>query len=183
MRAVFAALALLVPGPVAAVTISEGTFGDFGNTLATRSVLPAQTTEIRGSVNFTLVFPGDPDPSDVDYAAFTDLVPGGSFTVFATTAYAPMGMSLRINDSTAALVVPQIYLPGNLFGGPQVQLASGIVPLSGELVFVPLSNDLSASYTFQLDAPRVVPEPGTALLLALGLVSLGCTRSRAVRRK
>lgn len=180
MRAVFAAVALLIPGPGTAVTISEGAFGDFGNSFAARSVLPAQTTEITGATTFVL----EPPISDPDFAAFTDLVPGTSFTVSATTAYAAQGLFLRILDLTGTLVVPPVSLPGNLFGGPQIQVASGIVPLSGELVFFIGSNDFTASYTFQLDAPRVVvPEPGTALLLALGLAALPFAGRRVIRGK
>jgi hypothetical protein len=44
------AAALLLPAGASAVTVTELAFGDLGDTFLTRTLLPAQTDEVQGSV-------------------------------------------------------------------------------------------------------------------------------------
>lgn len=178
--ALFAILAALVPGVASATTVAEGP--DFGDDFATRTLLPAQTDRIQGSVYFD-GFPPNASLWDNDFVAFTDLQPGATFSVTALDSFATFAFPLQILDSSGAVVVSGVSIPGNIAGGlPVVLVAAALVPASGELVFGIRSSDLSSFYKLQLDAPRVAPEPGTALLLALGLASLAGARRRTARR-
>jgi hypothetical protein len=168
-------LGAFVPSLAAALTVSEASLpgGDFGDAFASRTELPSQTDEIVGSVFIDFVSVVDPD-----FVAFTDLVPGSTFSVIDILSFGAMDFLLQILDETGALVVPAVGLPHEHIGLPPIEVATGTVPASGQLVFGIFSSDLHSSYQLQLVAPRVAPEPGTALLLTLGLAAL---RARSMR--
>jgi hypothetical protein len=57
---------------------------------------------------------------------------------------------------------------------------AGIVPASGTIVIrMSLSGEDAVGYQLDIDAPRVIPEPATALLIGLGLAVLGARTRRA----
>lgn len=149
-----AALAVEAEG----TTLNESSVGDFGNRFAARTILPDGTDVVRGL------------GSDLDYFAFTDLVPGSLFSITLTSLLyeAPF----RLYDESQNPLSPPITLPEL---GEQTLVGS--VPLSGELVVLAGGGFLSNFYEVTLVAERVVvPEPSTALLLGAGLAATAALR-------
>lgn len=168
------ATGLSFASPARATTVNEfADFGDFGDTFATRSFLPDGTDVVTGSVQFTVEPPFFIETPDLDFIAFTDLVPGASFSLDVTNAFGDAALVVSVLDGTGALLFPTAF--------PAVETTqnfSGTVPLSGELGLRLQHGQDSNAYTVALDAPRV-PEPGSAALLA----SLALARSFLRRRR
>jgi hypothetical protein len=155
-----------------AITIREGFFGEFGETFASRTVLPAQTDEVQGSVAWE--YQNEPPNLDDDYFSFADLLPGSPFTLTVEIIFShPVGFEAL--DSQGNLLMPPFSHPGDGRDPPTVR--TGIVPASGELVISAYAGEGENYYTLTLDAPRVViPEPTTAALVILGLAALAGVR-------
>lgn len=177
MRARAAALTAGALGTLAvqaeATPLLEGP--DFGDTFATRTLVPDGTDVVAGSA--VLEDSGPPfyiPIPDLDYFAFDDLVPGSAFSI---------SLGATVTDSTALFQLlddAQNALSG-FIAVPEFSAVvfAGIVPLSGELVVRAQAGQDSAGYEVVLTADRVaVPEPSAALLAGAGLAGASYLRRR-----
>ena len=149
-----------------ATTISETT--DFGNTFATRTLLPGGTDV----VNNASVFPFEGDSAD--FVTFQSLTPGASFTLSTTNT----GNSGDNVFTIGWYVGESSILDGD--AGPAASIA-GTVPQDGNLHFgLAVEGGPSAGvfYTLTLN----VPEPSALALLGGGLLAAAVlVRARARR--
>ena len=162
-----------------AVTITESV--DFGDTFADRTQAPPATDRVLGGVGFVVdqTDPQNPiafsDP--LDYVALTDLVPGATFTLLAQ-AFASENVGLSVLDESEGVVVTEVVFTETTF-----PTLTGIVPSSGTIVLrlrsVTSDSDFLTGWQVDIQAPRVVPEPATALLISLGLAGVAAFRRRA----
>jgi hypothetical protein len=173
-------LLLLIPEISRATSIVESTFGEFGDTLLSRSILPPGVDDVTGAVTITAVVGVPPVVvDDDDYIAFTDLVPGSAFSIVAEILDLVIA-SFQVLDSSGNAISPEILV--DKLGTDPPNILAGLVPSSGEIVIEVDAAGGSGYYHLSLDAPRV-PEPSTACLLAAGLVALAQTRRRSKRNR
>jgi hypothetical protein len=170
LRSLAASLvALGLAQSAAAITITESASVDFGDAFADRTQAPPATDRIQGGVGFVI---GSSDP--LDYIALTDLVPGATFTLFAQT-FVSENVGLSVLDEAEALLVAEVVFTETTF-----PTLTGTVPTSGTIVLrlrsVTSDGDFLTGWQVDVQAPRVVPEPATALLFAFGLATVGALR-------
>ena len=178
--ATFAAV-LLAPTLAAGLTVTEAPpIGDYGDDFASRTVLPDGADLVLGGVTFSIGGGFPPEVNvDVDYIALADLQPGASFTL-TLEKLMNQPVSFTVFDSLGGVLIPAFGLPGEQGAVPPT-VVSGIVPLDGEIAMRVQPGEGFVAYVIAIDALRVVPEPGAAALLAVGLVTR-LRRTRASRR-
>ena len=141
----------------AGTTFNEA--ADFGNTFATRTILPIGTDVVNGSV-----FPFEGDSAD--YITFHGLPPGGLFTLSSTN---------NGNDSTNLFHLSSLDAAGQTLdsdSGPAATV-SGTVPASGEIHFgMSVDGSPGAGVFYQL----TLPEPSATLLLGGGVLAVAALR-------
>jgi len=166
-------LLLLLPEISHATSIDESTFGEFGDTFLSRSILPTDVDSVTGAITLSVVVGVPPVVvDDDDYLSFTDLVPRSGFSIVVEILNL-MTASFQVLDTSGNAIGPKIFI--DELGTDPPNILAGLVPDSGEIIIEVDSAGGSGWYHLSIDAPRV-PEPSTACLLAAGLIALARIR-------
>jgi len=141
-----------------AASVTETTFGDFGNTFALQTLLPAGTTEVIGAIN---------PSSDFDFFTISNLVAGGNYSI---TGVYTGNASYSVLSSANVVLSPGTSNPAVL---------SGVVPGDGILVIAVGQQEQVATYDLTLDVAST-PEPATVAGVGLALAAgLAARRNRS----
>jgi len=149
--------AAVTAGAAEATTLDESAFGvgDFGNTFATKTLLPVGTDVVNGMLDQEIG--GDFN----DFVTFQSLPPALAFELEATSSQDDLNLNLffldQFNDDGTSVQSGT---------GPSVML-TGTIPASGQLHFHMNLEGSALSYQLALN---VVPEPSTVVLLGAGLI-------------
>jgi hypothetical protein len=156
----------LLPGAAEATSFAESTVGDFGDTFATRFMLPAGTDFVSGRST-----PGEGIFANPDYFSFADLVPGSPFSmVLAVPNSDDFGVFQLFDGAGNALTTAEsVWRPALTW--------TGVVPPSGEIAVRAVASQDFASYEVSIDTAHV-PEPSTGVLAGLGAAALAVLRRR-----
>jgi hypothetical protein len=174
LRLVAPLVLFLAVQPSAALTVTEPFPGDWGDTFADRAEIVPGADRIQGFLVQSFEDIENPIFDLRDFFALTDLLPGAAFSLTAQTS-AAQNTGILILDDAEGIVVPEV-----IFDGEEFPVLAGIVPASGTIVIrMSLSGEDAVGYQLDIDAPRVIPEPATALLVGLGLAVLGARTRRA----
>ena len=160
-----------------APTPPGGPSGDFGNTFALRTLLPAPTRTVNGDMEFS----GGTDP---DFYTYTGLTAGQTFTLDITAgdpASFYQATFMVLDDSQAQIGATATYLFNDPNGTRQI---TGIVPGTGNLtVDIQQSAEGGSGVPSYRTVLSVVPEPATTTLALLGGVVAALVARRRSRAR
>ena len=183
-----ALLPFLAVGPAAAAGYDEALDGDISGDRFAPTVIPLAPGEnlVRGFFGRSPV----PDVADLDYfilnvpagyelhnIVLADLNPGGANSFLGLGAGAQFPLAPNVPDPSPLLTWAHVYTAQVGLDLMPAVLHLGAPLPAGSYTFWSNETDTSAlwSYAYQFNIVAV-PEPRTALLIALGLVGLGARR-------
>jgi len=144
--------------------------GDYCGSFATATELVPGTDTIEGLLN------GNPFDMDRDYFIIPDAEPNVAFS-FGIIVTDSTGVVVRIWDENETLLFQDTATSES-----SLEMFFSNTPATGALYLgLFTAQESFVGYTLVLDVERVVPEPTTASLLALGLVVIGAQRRHRAR--